>query len=153
MSRARFIVPSLLAALLLGAPGAGAVEADGTILVTLNYAHVMRFPEKTSTVVIGNPIIADIAIQKGGIVVVTGKSYGTTNLLVLDQSGTIISESKVTVTGPKNDNTVLVQRGMDRETYACNPTCMPSVRLGDSDKYLGETAGQVERHTGLSARR
>ena len=47
----------------------------------------MKLPEKVSTIVVGNPLIADVAVQSGGLVVVTGKGYGTTNLIVLDRAG------------------------------------------------------------------
>ena len=83
--------------------------------------------------------------------IVTGKSYGTTNLVVLDGAGAIVSQSLINVVPSRTDPTVLVQRGLERETYSCNPNCQPSVRLGDSDKYFGDTGKQVEQYRNLSA--
>ncbi len=42
-------------------------------------AKVIKMPDRATTIVIGNPLIADVAIQPGGLAVVTGKSFGDTN--------------------------------------------------------------------------
>ena len=47
----------------------------------------MRLPTGVATIVIGNPLIADASLQPGGLLVITGKGYGSTNLLALDRSG------------------------------------------------------------------
>ena len=39
----------------------------------------MKLPDKVATIVIGNPLIADAALQAGGMLVITGKGYGSTN--------------------------------------------------------------------------
>ena len=44
--------------------------------VVLDQATIMKLPEKVATIVVGNPLIADVAVQSGGLVVVTGKGYG-----------------------------------------------------------------------------
>ena len=36
----------------------------------------MKLPTRVATIVIGNPLIADAALQAGGILVITGKGYG-----------------------------------------------------------------------------
>ncbi len=52
----------------------------------------MKLPDRAATVVIGNPLIADLAIQPGGIAVVTGKGYGGTNVIVMDRAGVVLTE-------------------------------------------------------------
>ena len=49
------------------------------ITVRLDQAKLLKVPDRTATLVIGNPLIADVAVQPGGIMVVTAKSYGITN--------------------------------------------------------------------------
>ena len=129
----------LAAALLL--PRAAFAEVP--LNVVLDQATLMRLPEKVSTIVIGNPLIADVAVQSGGLVVVTGKGYGSTNMIVLDRSGTVLLERQVVVRAP-TDQTVSVYRGAERETYSCTPNCERRITLGDSAAYFTATAGQAE---------
>ena len=109
--------------------------------VTLDQATILKLPEKVSTIVIGNPLIADVAIQAGGLVVVTGKGYGTTNFVALDRSGAVLMERSILVRGP-SDATVVVYRGVERETYSCAPDCERRITLGDSTNYFTATLGQ-----------
>ena len=116
----------------------------GELSVLVDRAKLIRLPERTQTVVIGNPAIADIAVQKNGIVVVTGKSYGVTNLIALDGAGAMLAESTVSVGAP-TDAIVVVQRGLERQSYSCTPSCQPSVLLGDANTYFNEQRGQAEQ--------
>ena len=99
----------LSAILLLVAFVAPAVAAD-PIVVSIDQASIMQLPDRAATVVVGNPLIADLTIQPGGLAIVTGKGYGATNFVVLDRHGAVLSEHAVEVTGP-NDQTVVVYRG------------------------------------------
>ena len=85
MSRRAWRLACLLA--LCIAPAARAE----TISVGVDEARVMRLPQGASTVVIGNPLIADATLQNGGILVLTGKGYGATNLLALDRGSAILA--------------------------------------------------------------
>jgi Flp pilus assembly secretin CpaC len=130
----------LLAATCLSAPTAHSAEA---LPITLDQATLLRLPEKVSTIVVGNPLIADVAVQSGGLVVVTGKGYGSTNLIVLDRTGTVLMERSIVVRGP-DGQTVSVYRGIERETYSCTPNCERRITLGDSVNYFVQTIGQSE---------
>ena len=55
------------------------VAAAESVTVTLDQARLIRLPAAISTLVIGNPLIADATLQKGGVAILTGKGYGTTN--------------------------------------------------------------------------
>lgn len=130
--------------------GASAAEAvPPVIAVTVDNAKVMRLPEKTRTVIVGNPIIADVSLQKNGILILTGKSFGATNLIALDGAGEMLAESTISVQAPQA-SVVMVQRGLDRESYSCTPDCQPSVQLGDSTKYFGEVSGQADARRSLA---
>jgi len=112
------------------------------LTVTLDLATLMRVPKETSTLVIGNPTIADASVQRNGLIVITGKSYGTTNLLMLDKDGRTLREVMISVKAPSSAN-LIVQRGVDRETYSCHPRCQQTLTLGDSQKYFSEVNGQT----------
>jgi Flp pilus assembly secretin CpaC len=117
--------------------------------IELDQATIMKLPEKVSTIVVGNPLIADVAVQSGGLVVVTGKGYGTTNLLVLDRAGTVLMERSVVVRGA-NANTIAVYRGVERETYSCTPQCERRITLGDSAAYFTAASTQADARNNQS---
>jgi Flp pilus assembly secretin CpaC len=123
-----------------------------TVTVMIDHAKVVRLPERAQTVIIGNPMIADLTVQKNGIVVVTGKSYGVTNVIALDGSGTLLAESFISVQAA-TESVVVVQRGLERESYSCTPNCLPSILLGDSNKYFSENGGQAGQRNGLATQR
>jgi hypothetical protein len=124
------------------APAAGPPARMETVAVALDHARVVKLPERTATVIVGNPIIADVAVQKNGILVVTGKSYGQTNLIALDAGGVMLAESQISVR-QSAEGIMTVQRGFDRESYSCTPHCQPSIQLGDAAKFFGDTSGQA----------
>jgi hypothetical protein len=127
-----------------------AASAQETIPLSLDRATVIRAPAGTTMVVVGNPSIADVSVQKNGVMVLTAKSYGETNLLALNAEGNLVSESWLKVQRPTR-NTVVVHRGMDTETYSCAPNCAPTVTLGDSDKYFAKTGGQIGQRNGIAS--
>jgi Flp pilus assembly secretin CpaC len=122
-------------------------SAAETLAVTVDQATVMKLPEKVATIVVGNPLIADVAVQSGGLVVITGKGYGSTNLIALDRAGAVLMERSVVVRG-STDQSVQVYRGMERETYSCTPDCERRITLGDSAPYFQATIDQAENRTG-----
>lgn len=147
----RTALPCALALILLALPARA--ESDAAVItVYVDNAKVMRLPEKTQTVVVGNPIIADVTLQKNGVVVLTGKSFGSTNLIALDAAGAMLAESQIRVEAPQAA-VITVQRGLDRESYSCTPNCQPSMQLGDSLKYFGEVSQQAENRRKLATDR
>jgi hypothetical protein len=141
----------LAIAVAIAVAAAAPVNAE-TIAVFVDRAKVVKLPDKTSTVIVGNPIIADVSVQKNGILVVTGKSFGMTNLISLDSEGSILNESMIRVEAT-SESVVTVQRGMDRESYSCTPQCMPAIKLGDDPKYFEAVGGQAGKRSALATQR
>jgi len=137
----------LVVALLVAAAAALPVRAD-TLSVNVDQARVMRLPEKVATVVIGNPLIADATLQSGGIVVLTGKGYGETNMLALDRGGKIIMDKTIQVIGPGSSDLVVVYKGVERESYSCAPDCERRITLGDSTTFFTQTLSQTGARNG-----
>ena len=131
----------------VGSPAA----ADAALVsVVLDQAKLLKLPEKVSTIVIGNPLIADVSLQPGGLMVLTGKGYGVTNIMALDRAGNILMEKSVEVKGPSAD-VVVVYRGVERETYSCTPLCNRRITLGDSNTFFDATLAQTGSRNGLAA--
>jgi Flp pilus assembly secretin CpaC len=106
-ARCPVFLPRRLARLSLAALGLllppavlAAPASDPGVSVMIDHAKVIRLPERTQTVIVGNPVIADVTTQKNGILVVTGKSYGITNLIALDAAGALLAESMIRVRAP-----------------------------------------------------
>ena len=133
-ARAAAVVVAMFAAL-------STASADDAISIVLDQARIAKVPERTTTLVVGNPLIADVSIQSGGTMVVTGKGYGVTNLIALDRAGKVLSDQLVQVKSP-NDS-VVVYRGIARESYSCAPDCERRITLGDSPEYFDATLGET----------
>lgn len=115
--------------------------------VTLDEAKIAELPKRVATVVIGNPLIADISLQPSGQVVITGKGYGRTNMIALDHDGKVLIDRKIQVNGPTKD-VVVIYRGINRETYSCAPQCERRITLGDEPKYFDSTLSQTTNRNG-----
>lgn len=144
-----------LAAALIALTAAAPARAGSQVVVHVDQARVIKLPERAVTVVIGNPLIADATLQRGGLAVITGKGYGATNVIVLDKEGSVLAEHDVQVVGP-TDPTVVVYRGADdRETYSCAPECERRITLGDTpdwfDKTMTETTSRNTQAVGAAA--
>jgi Pilus formation protein N terminal region len=119
---------------------------EETLTVTIDQARLVRVPPGTEALIVGNAAIADVTLLKqGSTMVITGKRFGETNFIALNGEGKTLKESLIRVVGGKNG--LLVQRGMDRQSYACaEEQCLPTMKLGDDSKYFNEVAGQVKDH-------
>ncbi len=145
---ARLPAAMALVALLCGAAPASAEVK--TVTVLLDRAQIMPFPSTTETIVVGNPIIADVTMLRNtGQVILTGKGFGDTNLLFLDGHGAVLQEARLRVR--ESPSVMVVQRGMDRETYACHPRCEPTVALGDSTAFLTRSIGDIQGRNAQAA--
>lgn len=122
-----------------------------SVSVALDQATILRLPENVSTIVIGNPSVADGSLQAGGLLVVTGKGYGETNLLALNKQGDTLAEYILNVSGPKDSSKMTIYRGVDRETWSCAPKCEHTVVLGDAPAYFSAATAQIGSRNGQSA--
>jgi hypothetical protein len=138
-SRFRRFAPA--AAIVVAMAWSSAAAAD-PLTVILDQAQVVKLPERVATIVVGNPTVADVSVQPGGTLVVTGRGYGATNILALDRGGRLLMEKAVQVLGP-SDNMVVVYRGVDRESYSCTPRCERRLVLGDAQPFFDLVTGQI----------
>mgnify|MGYP000866562355 CR=1 FL=1 len=141
-------IAAIAAWALIGVAAAQAAEAN-SIVVTLDRARIVKVPTGTQTLIIGNPLVADVTMLKNnGSMVVTGRSFGTTNLISLDASGNAIDEATIKVT--PGAQSLVVMRGTAQESYSCNPRCAPTVALGDDAKFMNDGIANVKMRTGAA---
>jgi Flp pilus assembly secretin CpaC len=78
------------------------------LVLHLGHDEVAWLPDNVATIVIGNTLIADVSIQPDGLMVFTGKSSGTTNIVMFDRSGSVVMSRVIEVRGPRDNNIVTV---------------------------------------------
>src|SRR5580658_11175712 len=103
--------------LVFGAAPARPETSTGVIAVTLDQAKIARLPAGAATLIIGNPMIADVTMLKNNnSMVITGKGFGQTNLIAIDATGSIIEEKQVRVLPART--VLILQNGPSRISYA-----------------------------------
>ena len=123
LSRSPFSVVALLAVAASVMPA----SAGAGIEVTMNQAKIVKLSRAADTIVVGNPAIADAAVQDASTVVLTGKGFGVTNLVVLDSDGSPIIDEQVTVVR-QAASSVRIYRRADVQTMSCTPYCESSYK-------------------------
>lgn len=136
-----------LACLFLSAVAVGPAAAEERVFVTLDHAKILELEAPASTIILGNPGIADATVFDRSKLVITGKSYGTTNLVVIGEDGEQVQSNTITVRAD-DDRLVTVHRGIARESYDCSPNCQPSLVLGDSTERFDMIEQQISKRSG-----
>ena len=132
--------------LILGVSSAPAAD----LVVAYDQSQLLRLPRPVAEVIIGNPSIADVAVQGGNLLVVTGKSFGVTNIIALDSDRNVIQDQRVVV--DRDDRrTVALFRGPQRQTYTCAPNCTPTLIIGDDPEYFDTVAKATSTKSGASS--
>src|SRR4029079_8382029 len=149
-ARARFGLLSLATVILMSPAASLAAPDPDRIAVYVDQAKLVKLPAKVATIVVGNPLIADVTMQSGGIIVVTGKGYGATNFIAMDRNGEVLVDRQIQVEGP-TDQLVTVYRGVERESYSCTPICQRRVTLGDGETYFKSAIDQAGSLSGQAA--
>lgn len=130
-------IAALASVVVLLAPASVVLAQTAPVTVKVNMARILRINSPAATVIIGNPGIADVTIQDPQTLVLTGRSFGQTNLIVLDALGNPVADTIVQVVQDQAD-VVTVYLGEARNSYACTPVCQPMVMLGDDGNFSGE---------------
>jgi len=122
----------------------------GHITVETGKAKAIKLKTNADSVIIGNPNIADVAVHDDTLLFVTGKSYGTTNLMIFDNEGNTIHSSDIVVTA-NTTSWVSVKRAGSNFTYDCAPVCRPTLSPGDDQEHYGGVAEQLLMQKELSS--
>jgi Flp pilus assembly secretin CpaC len=144
----RAVRPLMILAMALAAAPAMA----GELWVGLDRARILSFEQDIATVHVVNPGIADVTVQDSRTVIVLGRAYGSTSLLIYGRDGALLTDRVVTVQGPHHRH-VTLHRGVARETYACAPDCRRALVPGDDDESFGTLASQFKEKQAQTERR
>ncbi len=124
----------LLAAFFATTLVATKAQAASNLTIVADRAQIIRIAGEISSVIVGNPAFADVSVQKK-FLIVHGRNFGQTNILILDENGETLADLNVTVIkGP--DRNISVYRGGQKASYACAPKCESTLQVGDSKLYF-----------------
>jgi len=120
MLRLLILLPMLLVVASLSA------HAEDQLAVTWRQAQVVRLSKPATSVIIGDPTVADVTLDDPNTLVVFGKAPGETNILVLSNSQEMVYNKQLVVS-PTNSGhvTVLDAQGTPAPLevlYSCNGT-------------------------------
>lgn len=147
-SRGSIFAGALLAASLT--LGAVAAQAGESLTIEVDRAQIVRLNEPAGSIIIGNPLIADAAIYDNKMLVVTGKSFGSTNLIILDKDGKEVLTQTLEVR-PAEQAVLTMQKGPARQSYSCMPNCVPTIQSGDAPDYFSAVQSQFIAASGAAA--
>ena len=135
-----------------GASAAMSIKAMATSSLTIvaDRAKIVRIAGEVGSVIVGNPSFADVSVQKK-FVIIHGRNFGQTNILVLDDNGNSLADLEVTIVkGP--DRNISVYRGGQKSSYACAPKCESTLQVGDANGYFTAVKTAIETKMDLATR-
>jgi Flp pilus assembly secretin CpaC len=128
------------------------------LVVKYDQSQLLRLPRPAAEIIIGNPAIADVSIQTGNLLVITGKSFGITNIIALDAERNVIQDQRVMVRRDEA-GVVNLMKGSSRSTYNCaavggagSQQCNPSIMVGDDLTYFQQVRQASEAKIQFSER-
>ncbi|MBL8905370.1 MAG: pilus assembly protein N-terminal domain-containing protein [Rhizobiales bacterium] len=139
---------SMLAVAALTASTSTGLLAATEIVVMADEAKLVSVGGEISTVVVGNPAIADATVQ-GQNVFIHGRSYGSTNLIVLDKEGSQIANLGITVMQGGNSNLTVFRAG-GKYSYVCEPQCQVALQIGDKQDFFDAVNDETTKKIGLA---
>jgi hypothetical protein len=149
--RTRSCLASLTAAFINLALATGTAASDANITVYADQAKIIKVNGPPASVVVGNPMIADVSIQ-GGVLAVHGRHFGNTNLIILDNQGNELAALQVNVVRAESNNVEIFKGGAEgkivgKYSYVCAPDCESIIMPGDDNDYNAAIAGQISSKT------
>ena len=124
---AGWVRASMIAAAALIAPVAVAAptQDEKAIEAYIDQTEVLHLPRPAGSLIIGNPAVANIAVHDDRTLLITGKQFGATNLIVLDNIGRTIHRSQIHVGENRAGDSLTIARGTQTETLSCTTRCRP----------------------------
>lgn len=108
--------------------------ASDPLIVNVDQSQIISLARPADTVVIGNPSIADASIA-GQRLFLHGRSFGTTNIIVLDEKGAELGNYELTVQMGGRYNVTMFKAG-DEFSFVCAPDCEAQAHVGDQKDWF-----------------
>ena len=118
-------------------------QTSESVQLTPGFTRVIQFDRPISTVVVGNPEVADARAQTDRSIVLVGRAVGITNLIALDNTGAEVFSSLVVVGARDAGKVIINARKQLHEYWAYRCTSDNCVRVEDRLEYLQPSAPVV----------
>lgn len=146
IAKLKFI--SVLSSIASAVAWASVAIAGEAISIETDQTRTIVIPSIPGAIVIGNPLIADVSVQ-GNKLFVLGRSFGTTNMVVLNVQGEEVANFEISVKHV-TDNAVSLYRAGYRQSYNCAPMCESELQIGDEFEYFKTVAEETKKKVELA---
>jgi hypothetical protein len=125
-----------------------AADNAPVVMVKADQATLVALAGEPATVLVGNALFAEVTLEKG-MIVIHGRQFGTTNVIVLDKENEELANFELTVVrgGSKN---VTVRKGTSTFSYQCAPNCENALQVGDNSEYFSSVSSGMSTKLQLS---
>ena len=128
----------------------GATTGEKCLVILSDHMRRVRLERPAGTILVGNPLIADVTVLGNDTLFVSARTIGSTNIIVLDKQGNEIVTYEVFVREPRTKRVVL-NNGGEISNYQCAPHCERALTQSDSLTPHRERAGIISTDIGLDS--
>lgn len=119
-----------------------AAAGDDNLTVGVHQSRRVLLHGSAATVVVGDPKVADVAMIDAHSVIIMGKAYGATQLIVTDHAGRVLLDGQITVSG-QDTGRMTLYRGTTVSDYACTSTQCRAIEGASVDNGAVAIGGPV----------
>lgn len=134
--------------IVFGMASAAAAQPGSSVTVKADQATLVALAGDPATVLIGNALFAELSLKKG-MIVIHGRQYGTTNVIVLDKENKELANFELNVVRGGSQN-VTVRKGTSAFSYMCAPSCEGALQVGDNPEHFGAISSAMSTKLQLS---
>ncbi|MFO1088624.1 MAG: pilus assembly protein N-terminal domain-containing protein [Hyphomicrobiales bacterium] len=117
--------------------------AGTAVTIASDHAKILSVAGTPTSIIVGNPMYADVSLQ-GGKVVLFGRSSGQTNIILLDGDGNQLANFDVTVSKSADANNLTIYKAGERISAVCSPICEQTLQSGDSSDAVKELTETIK---------
>jgi Flp pilus assembly secretin CpaC len=141
---------------LVGVLVSASASADGTSLTSADVlksgilrlapgtSEILRIDPGTRTIIIGKPEIFDATMVAEGVIAVTAKSAGWTNMILLDERQAVVLRTDVQVGDMQvgsRQRTIQVFHGDKVQSYSCTTSCISALTASVNNNEVTAVSG------------
>jgi len=126
-----------------------AAGIESSITVKADHATVVALAGDPATVVIGNALFADLTLKKG-MIVIHGRQFGTTNVIVMDKNNVELANFELNVVRGGSYNLTIYKAG-SAYSHVCAPVCESALQVGDNADHFGSVNTAMSTKMAISA--